>query len=176
VISNICFPSGTPIQTDQGIIPIEKLDKLRHTINRLPILHITQTVTLDKYLIAFAPNSVSKNLPKKTTVMSKDHQLEFAGRLFPAERFLDYSTQVKKVKYNGELLYNVLFAEYGRLNVNGLICESLHPENIIAQLYTKGYTAEERNTIIVQLNDALLGRDLQSYKDVLEKIQKRRQL
>jgi hypothetical protein len=33
-ISNICFPAGTPINTDQGIIAIEMIDPNIHTINK----------------------------------------------------------------------------------------------------------------------------------------------
>ena len=38
-ISNICFPAGTPVQTDQGMVSIELLN--------------TRTTTLDNYLIRF---------------------------------------------------------------------------------------------------------------------------
>ena len=67
--------------------------------------------------------------------MSKDHMLMFDGRMVPAYRFVDYSNQVKKVKYNGEILYNVLLSSYGMMEVNNLICETLHPENKVARLY-----------------------------------------
>ena len=134
-ISNICFPAGTPIQTDQGIISIEKIDTSIHTINGMDIQHITQTVTLDKYLISFGKNSIGRNIPSKTTIMSKDHQIEFEGKLVPAFRFLDFSREVKKVKYNGEILYNVLLDTYSKMNINNLMCETLHPDNRIAKLY-----------------------------------------
>ena len=67
--------------------------------------------------------------------MSKDHKIEFEGRMVPAYRFLDHSDKVKKVKYSGETLYNVLLPTYGKMDVNNLICETLHPENQIAKLY-----------------------------------------
>ena len=167
-ISNICFPAGTPITTDQGLINIEHLDKLQHTIASQPITHITQTRTLDKYLISFEKNSIARNVPTQQTVMSKDHKIEFDGKLVPAYRFLDYSREVKKIKYNGEVLYNVLLQQHSLMNVNGLICETLHPENIIAKLYTNNYLDEERNTIIFELNDSLIKRDLPKYKALLE--------
>ncbi len=135
-ISNICFPAGTPIQTDQGIFPIEQLDITKHTIGNQPILHVTQTVTLDPYLIAFAPNSIERNYPTQHTVMSKDHQVEYKGCMAPAYRFLNHSKHITKVRYNGELLYNILLPTYGKIKVNNLICETLHPENKIAKLYT----------------------------------------
>ena len=166
-ISNICFPAGTPIKTDQGIVNIDLLNKHRHTINKHSILHITRTTTLDKYLIKFEKNALNRNCPSQKTIMTKDHLLEFQGRMVPAYRFLDYSDQVKKVKYNGEVLYNVLLAQHGKMEVNNLVCETLHPENIIAKLYTANYMDDERTAIVNQLNNSLKTRDLLAYKDVL---------
>ena len=135
IIADICFPAGTPVKTDQGIVNIEQLVPNKHTIRSQPILHITQTTTLDKYLISFEKNALNRNCPSHKTIMSKDHMLEFEGRMFPAYRFLDYYDQVKKVKYNGEILYNVLLPTYGKMEVNNLMCETLHPENQVARLY-----------------------------------------
>jgi surface protein len=135
IVSDICFPAGTPIKTDQGVIPIELLVPGKHTIRRQSIEHVTQTVTLDKYLIAFQPNAVDYKVPNKKTVMSKDHCIVFKGQLVPAYRFLDYSDQVKKVTYSGELLYNVLLATHGVMEVNNMQCETLHPANTIAKVY-----------------------------------------
>jgi hypothetical protein len=168
--SNICFPVGTPVQTDQGIFSIEKLDKEKHTIHGEPILQITKTVTLDSYLISFEKNSIGRNIPNKKTIMSKDHKIHFEGQLVPAYRFLNFSREVKKVKYSGEVLYNVLLSKYSLMNVNGLICETLHPENIIAKLYIRDFTKEERNDIIILMNDALKQGDLIKYKSSLARI------
>jgi hypothetical protein len=132
-VSNICFPAGTPVQTDQGVVSIEQLDTGKYTIGQQPILHVTKTITLDPYLIAFAPHSIKRNCPTQMTVMSKDHQVMYNGNLVPAYRFLNYSKHIKKVKYSGEVLYNVLLPTYSTLRVNNLVCETLHPENRIAK-------------------------------------------
>ena len=56
--------------------------------------------------------------------------------MMKAEYFLNMFSNVHKVPYNNnELLYNILLDEYTTVNVNGLICETLHPNNIIAQIY-----------------------------------------
>jgi hypothetical protein len=163
LISNICFPGGTPIQTDQGIVPIDLIDTKLHTIHGQPILHITKTVTLDKYLISINQSAVGRNLPNKKTIMSKDHQIEFQGQLVPAYRFLEMSREVKKIKYTGEVLYNVLLAKPGLMTVNGLRCETLHPSNLIAKLYTSHCS----NQLVHQLNTALLEKDAPTYMRVL---------
>ena len=139
ITSDICFPAGTPIKTDQGVINIEKLEPGKHTIRGEIIEHVTQTVTLDKYLIAFEPSTLDYNVPSKKTLMSKDHCIAFKGQLVPAYRFLDHSDRIKKVTYSGEVLYNVLLAEHGVMEVNNMLCETLHPANLIAKIY-KGLT------------------------------------
>ena len=169
-ISNICFPAGTPIKTDQGLVNIEFLDERTHTIAQKSILHITKTTTVDKYLIRFAQNALGRNVPDKKTIMTKDHQIMFEGRLVPAYRFLDFSEQVKKVKYSGETLYNVLLKEHGLMNVNNLLCETLHPDNIIAKLYLTNYSDEERSSIVYQMNTALLNNDVLTYKAVVDRL------
>jgi hypothetical protein len=87
--------------------------------------------------------------------MSKDHHIEFQGKLVPAERLLDYSSAIKKIKYNGEYLYNVLLDTHSRINVNGLICETLHPKNPVAKIYNNGYGFMERERMILIMNDHL---------------------
>ena len=115
---------------------------MKHTISQQPILHVTQTVTLDKYLIAFEPNSIGLNYPTQRTIMTKDHLIEYKGQFAPAYRFLNHSKHIKKVAYSGEILYNVLLPTHSTMRVNNLLCETLHPENAIAKLY-RTCTAEK---------------------------------
>ena len=169
-INNICFPAGTPIRTDQGFVNIEQIDTVRHTINKQPIKQITQTVTLDKYLICFEKDALRKNVPDRKTVMSKDHQIEFDGQMVPAYRFLDVSQQVRKVKYSGEVLYNVLLHKHGKMSVNNLICETLHPENLIAKLYNTRFGEAYKNNIITQMNNSILTKDYATYKKIVNQL------
>jgi hypothetical protein len=173
-ISNICFPAGTPIKTDQGIFPIEKLHANKHTINQYtinkqPIQHITKTVTQDPYLVCFEQHALGPNMPSEKTVMTKEHKILFKGRYVAAEKFLNQNKKVTKVKYNGELLYNVLLENYGTMQVNNLICETLHPDNLIAKLYNN-YKEAERPDLVCQLNASLLERNAKKYKAVERKI------
>ena len=135
IISDICFPAGTPVSTDQGVIAINNIEPLRHTINGKRILHITQTVSVDKYLICIEKGALGPNTPTSRTVMTKQHKILYQGVLVPAERLLDFPAGVKKVKYDGQLLYNILLEHYGVVRINNLTCETLHPDNAIAKLY-----------------------------------------
>jgi hypothetical protein len=144
VQSNICFPAGTLIRTDQGEIAIEQIQQHKHTLGRKAIKHITQTISIDKYLVKVEPNAFGRDKPTKPTVMSKDHKIEFQGELVPVYRFLDYFDEVKKVKYNGEILYNILLEEYGTVSVNNLRCETLDPTSPIGCLYRGVAYKEEK--------------------------------
>jgi hypothetical protein len=173
-ISNICFPAGTPIKTDQGLFPIENLQSSKktinkYTINKQPIQHITKTVSQDTHLICFEQHAIWPNVPSEKTIMTKEHKILFEGRYVAAEKFLSLSKKVTKVKYNGELLYNVLLENYGTLQVNNLVCETLHPDNLIAKLYNN-YTEAERPDLVCQLNASLLERNVKKYKAVERKI------
>ena len=136
LISNICFPSNTPITTDQGIVSIDKINTSFHTIHKKPIVHITKTKTTDKYLICFKKNSLGMNSPNQNTVMSKHHKVVYKGQLVEAYKLVNRVTNVTKIPYKGELLYNVLMEKYSPMVVNNLTCETLHPNNLVAKLYT----------------------------------------
>jgi len=166
-ISNICFPSGTPVRTDQGIINIEQIDPQIHTIASKNILCITRTTTLDTYLISFEKNSLGRNVPCQKTLMTKDHKIMFKGRLVPAYRLLSFFDKVKKVKYTGETLYNVLLKDHGTINVNNLVCETLNPDNIIAKLYMRN---ENITSLVIELNASLKNKDVVSYKNVVHRL------
>ena len=75
-ISNICFPAGTPIETDQGIIVIDKINVEKNTINNKKIVAITETVSLDSDLVFFPTNSLGPNIPSQPTAISNNHLVQ----------------------------------------------------------------------------------------------------
>jgi len=154
-ISNICFPEGTPIQTDQGSIPIDKINVDKHTIDGKPIIAITQTITLEDYLVCFDEDALGYNIPKQKTITSRNHLICHKGNMIEAYKFIGRFNGVRKIKYDGEILYNVLMETHELINVNNLLCETLHPENIIAKLYNN-CDDELRTNIIITMNDEIL--------------------
>ena len=138
-VSNTCFPSGTPITTDQGNIAIEKINPKNHTIRKKKIVAVTETVSLDTHLICFEKNSLGNNIPCERTQISKNHVIYYKGKGRKAEYFVGRVENVRNVKYNGEILYNILQEEHDKMMVNNIIVETLHPSNIIAQIYSKNY-------------------------------------
>jgi hypothetical protein len=170
VISNICFPAGTHITTDQGNIPIEQINPDIHTIHTNQIVAITKTITQDKYLVCFERHSLGFNKPTKPTVTSKNHKVYYKGEMIKAYRFLKQFKHVTEVEYNGDVLYNVLMEKHDKLKVNNLTFETLDPKNIIAKLYTSGFDEEYKNKIIAMINNSIMQKDHRLYKSIINRI------
>ena len=163
IISNICFPAGTPIVTNQGIIAINKINPAIHTIRNKKIVAITKTVSPDKYLVRFEKDALGANLPCEATTMTKNHMLFYKGEMMKAKEFLKtHNESVSKVPYKGTVLYNVLMEEHDKMVVNNLICETLHPENYVAQMYRafRSLTPKQRVEAIKQVNTEIVRRDI----------------
>jgi hypothetical protein len=154
-ISNICFLGNTPVQTDQGIISMKNIHPSIHTIHNEKIVAITQSVSVDEYLVCFEKNALGENYPSRQTVMSKNHKINYKGKMIKAYKFTKFFRNVYKVTYNGEILYNVLMEKHRIMNINHLMCETLDPNNIVSKLYTsdsipnKSEYVKEMNHLIV---------------------------
>ena len=170
IISDICFPAGTPIQTDQGIIEIDKINPYIHTINNKSIVEVTKTVTADKYLVEFKKNALALNYPTENTSMSQKHNVVYNGKMREAQTFLDEFENVVKVNYNGETLYNILMEDHSQMSINNLICDTLNPDSLFAKFYTKKckYTDDVRDKIVALLMDSFNNKDYTNYNKLLQ--------
>jgi len=159
-IAPICFAASTPIITDQGVMPIEKVNPDKHTINNKKVVAITKTISLDKYLVCFEKNALSDNVPSERTVVSKEHLIYNKGKMIKAVDFIGKYKNVHKIKYDGDILYNVLLEKYDKILVNNLICETLHPRNAIAKWHNSlnKLSAEEQTMIVKMHNDRAIQR------------------
>jgi len=169
-ISNICFPAGTLISTDQGEIRIEKIIPFENTINNKNITAITKTISHNTYLVCFDKNALGNNYPNKKTMISKDHKILYKGKMIEAYKFLGHFEKVQKMDYNQEMLYNVLMEKYEKITVNNIICETLHPNNIIAKLYNSNYGEKYKNKIIHMMNESINKNDKISYTKMIQRI------
>jgi len=167
----VCFPAGTFIVTDQGNVPIEKINPDFNTIENKKIVAITKTITQDKYLVCFQKHSLGVNYPIKKTIMSRHHKILYKGRMVKALKFIkNYFKGVTKIKYDGELLYNLLMEEYNLINVNNFSCETLHPNNLIAKLYTEHGDENFKNNIIIQINNSIKNEDRETYNEIIKSL------
>jgi len=158
VILAICFPAGTPVTTDQGNIPIEKLKSHIHTIRGKSIVAITQTRLLNKHIVSIEKDALAKNVPSQTTHISNNHKVFFEGKMVKARDLVDVCEHVHFISYNGETLYNVLLKKDGMMMINNLICETLSPTNVIAMILKTSDKTEMKKklrklTSIINKND-----------------------
>ena len=169
--SNICFPAGTPVLTDQGQIAIDEINPDINTINQKKIVDITKTISEESFLVCFAKDALGPNKPSQETIISQNHLIFYEGVFHEAIWFLTKQfADVKKVPYTGELLYNVLLEKHTVMNVNNLICETLRPDNPIAKLYTKQckLAPHDRDIMIKVLEGCLERNDIDSYNKILQ--------
>jgi len=157
-ISSICFPAGTPILTDQGNVPIEKINPKVHTIRNKKIKGIVMTKLNDDYLVCFEKNSLGPNVPHERTIMSGNHKVVVNrnGEMKMAREFLPthYTAgmrNIHKVKYNGGPMYNVLMEKYDVMLVNNMMCETLDPVNKMADLHAHlKHMSHERQQMLIE--------------------------
>jgi hypothetical protein len=106
--------------------------------------------------------------------MTRDHKILYKGKMVEAYKFMKQFENVHSVKYNGEVLYNVLLKSHGVLNVNGLVCETLDPENIMAKLYSDTNYLTDKN-IVSQINSIMINNfkeNTKTHKYTLKTIKK----
>ena len=118
------------------------------------------------HLICIHKNALGDNCPNKKTLISGNHKVLYKGRMWKARKLLSNTKYVQQVKYNKEILYNVLLDTHEVMTVNNLICETLHPENIIAKLHTY----KDRDKLFYTVNEQIL----KQQAIVFERTKKRR--
>ena len=161
----ICFPAGTPVLTDQGIVPIEKICPDIHTIYKKKIIAVTQTITNENSLVCIEKNALQKRVPNKKTIISRCHSIFYNGKMVQARELVKKVENVRIVKYNNELLYNILMEKHEKMIVNNMMVETLDPENIIAKLYSNNYSQSAKHNIIVQINNCIKRSDFKRCRE-----------
>ena len=161
--AGVCFPAGTPVTTDQGNIPIEKLNTHIHTIRGKSIVAITKTISIEKQIVCFEKDAFCKNVPSKKTICSPEHKILYKGKMVKARNIVDICENVHFIPYNGNILYNVLLEKEGKMIINNLICETLCPYNMIA-LISKISDRKEKNIKIRKVRDIIMKNDKVGYK------------
>ena len=132
---DVCFPANTLVLTNQGYIPIDKIDPSIHSIRNKKIIAVTKTVSADQHLVRIAKHALGKNYPSKTVYSSRNHKVFYKGHMIKAKHLVERVENVTLSPYNGEPLYNILLEEHEKMQVNNLIVETLHPEHKVAKLY-----------------------------------------
>ena len=159
----ICFPKGTPVTTNQGNIAIELLNPDIHTIRNKRIIAITQSRPLHTYIVSIEKDALGSNIPNAKTKISKEHKVYYKGEMIKAKDLVKLCNGVTKIPYTGETLYNVLMENHDKMMINNLICETLHPDNILAKIHNGKYTTDEKNKLYEKLTELIESGDEPTY-------------
>jgi len=159
----ICFPKGTLVTTNQGVIAIEKLNPDIHTIRGKKIVAITQTRPIFEEIIAIDKNALGKNVPSAPIQISKEHKVFYKREMVKANDLVEVCEGVRRIPYNGETLYNVLMEKHDKMMINNLICETLDPDNIMAKICGGKYNRYEQSNICKELNDIIKENNVKAY-------------
>jgi len=76
------------------------------------------------------------------------------------------------IEYHGETLYNVLMENHDTMIINNVICETLHPDNIMAKICSGKYNSQEKKELCDELNDILISNDLTACKKLYHRLLK----
>ena len=139
--ATICFPAGTPVLTDQGEVDIDKIDPEKHTINANKIEGITETTSIENYVVMIEKHAFSEYVPCRDTIISANHKIMFNNEMVQARKLLnkkEFNDTIYKMEYTGETLYNVLLEnKHCIMVVNNLVAETLSPTSVNAWLFRK---------------------------------------
>jgi hypothetical protein len=152
------------VATNQGNIPIEKLNPDIHTIRNKRIVAITQTRPLFTHIVSIEKDALGKNVPCATTQISNEHKVFYKGKMMKAIELVNLCKGVTSIPYNGETLYNVLLEKHDNMMINNLICETLHPENIMAKICGGKYNSSEKDRICAELTEIIKKNNFKAYK------------
>jgi type V secretory pathway adhesin AidA len=136
ILSDLLYNlENVQVLTDGGLIDIDKINPDIHTIKNKKIVGLTKTVSLDKFLICFEKDSIDKNIPNKKTILSKKQKVYCNEKFIEAINLINNENIIKINYYDNKILYNILMENYNTMTVNNMIVDTLHPKNIVAQLY-----------------------------------------
>jgi len=90
--------------------------------------------------------------------MTPEHQVMYKNKLVRAGDLLNMriSENIQKVKYDGEVMYNILMESHGFMVAQNMPVETLHPDNMVAKIYRdfkfNDMTLREKWAIIRKMN------------------------
>ena len=146
---NICFLGNEKVQTDQGKIRFDKLTTANTIFNK-KIKKITRVINSEDSIICINKHALGKKNPTKNTYISRNHGIYLDSSFVETHNLvqetepLNYSVpgkcmvrarnllklpKVTEIFRKKDPLYNVLQVKHGKMIVNGLVCETLHPNS-----------------------------------------------
>jgi hypothetical protein len=85
-------------------------------------------------MICIEKGAFGNNCPSARTEISPDHKVQYNGQLVKAKDLVDVCEGVHTIPFIREQLYNVLMEQHDTMIINNMVCETLHPDNILVQI------------------------------------------
>ena len=127
-----CFVKNTPVLTDQGIIPIQKIIARKNTINGQKIRAISKSINRHTPMITIEKYSLGKTPICKIEV-THNHLILFNDSWIQAGN-LCHLDGISSHNIHNVIVYNVLLDKHSTMNVAGLTVETLNPK--VLSVYT----------------------------------------
>ena len=128
---DVCLLKGTMIYTDQGKIPVERINGT-HTVNNYKVKAVTKGTFFDNIMVRIEKDTFGENIPFEDTYVTPYHSLYLnrkfiiAGRLVNKINGISFVTMAER-----PMVYNILFEKWLVITANGIPMESLHPQSDI---------------------------------------------
>ena len=120
-----CFLGDTKVKTDQGPVAFKNLTT-NHSIGGKRIQKVIKVRNSEDNMIFIRKHSLGKGIPNKNTYIGRNHGIYLPNGSFSRARNLITNKGIAEHSRNPDLIYNVLLDTYGKMNVNGMICETLN--------------------------------------------------
>ena len=125
ISGSICFLGDTKVKTDQGPVAFNKLTT-NHSISRERIKKVIKMINSDDNMIFIRKHSLGKGIPNKNTYIGRNHGVYLPNGSFVRARNLINNKGIDEHYRKPDLIYNVLLDTYGKMNVNGMTCETIN--------------------------------------------------
>jgi len=168
VIAFTCFAAGSIVETDQGNIAIERINKNKHTINGKKIVSLTKNVLGGNEIVNIKKNGLGENKPSQETLVSPNHLISYQGEMKEAKWIAENVEGASLVPYKNQILYNIVMEQYDEMKVNNMVTETLHPDNIVAKIY-KNDNFLERRKLIKEFNESVKQNGYNTAKKIFKK-------
>jgi len=120
-----CFLGNTKVKTDQGSVAFKNLTT-NHSIGGKRIKKVLKVRNSDDNMVFIRKHSLGEGVPNKNTYIGRNHGIFLPDGSFIRARNLITNKGIAEHSRNPDLIYNVLLDTYGKMNVNGMTCETLN--------------------------------------------------
>ena len=127
---SFCFPKGTPITTDQGVLPIEQVTS-ENSINGLFVSKVVSFFNKNNHMVLFLANSLGENIPSQNTIMTFNHRIKYNNEMIRAHKMVN-NLNIFKIKAIVDEVFNILMpgTHSSTMYINNLCAETMDPRTL----------------------------------------------